>query len=89
LRDVANFPPFLKGGRGRGDFDSPILQRYLQNSFIVIPAKAGIQVLQAFLDPGLKIDRGPTQEPLGCGRVVNRRGDGPIEFCKRLCILLR
>jgi len=40
----------------------------LQNSFIVIPAKAGIQVLQAFLDPGL------------------RRGDGLVEFCKRLRI---
>jgi len=40
----------------------------LQNSFIVIPAKAEIQVLQAFLDPCL------------------RRGDGLVEFCKRLRI---
>jgi len=60
---------------------------YLQNSFIVIPAidnpaatqwllrgatvdlEAGTQVLQAFLDPGL------------------RRGDGLVEFCKRLMII--
>jgi len=58
----------LQDLEGRSSFFPQILLilRLLQNSFIVIPVKAGIQVLQAFLDPGF------------------RRGDGLIEFCKRL-----
>jgi len=43
-------------------------------SFNVIPAKAGIQIFRGFLDPGWSLPR----------TAIRGRGDGSIEFCKRL-----
>jgi hypothetical protein len=46
----------------------------VQKSLGVIPAEAGIQALQRFLDPGWSLPR----------TAIRGQGDGICEFCKRL-----